>query len=121
MHRHVLSFSEIILDLGRFHVPEGLFTPEKWGIDNPGLHKLVHHAIQECGVDLRREMSRSIYVSGGVTLLPGFAERLENEVDKLTPNTITPKVNIYFPIWLIDQDNSFKFTITCPMIEQFVF
>lgn len=87
------TLDEIILDLGRFHVPEGLFTPEKWGIDNPGLHKLVHHAIQECGVDLRREMSRSIYVSGGLTLLPGFAERLENEVDKLTPNTITPKVH----------------------------
>lgn len=80
------------MDLGRFQVPEGLFTPEKWGIDNPGLHKLVHHAIQECGVDLRREMCRSIYLSGGLTLLPGFAERLESEIDKLTPYTITPKV-----------------------------
>ncbi|GIY41922.1 actin [Caerostris darwini] len=86
-------YNEIILDMGRFHVPEGLFVPEKWGLDNPGLHKLVHHAIQECGVDLRREMTRSIYVSGGLTLLPGFVERLENEVDKLTPNTITPKVH----------------------------
>lgn len=89
-----LYFSEVILDMGRFHVPEGLFMPEKWGLDNPGLHKLVHHAIQECGVDLRREMTRSIYVSGGLTLLPGFVERLENEVDKLTPKTITPKVCI---------------------------
>ncbi|CAL1276370.1 unnamed protein product [Larinioides sclopetarius] len=86
-------WNEIILDMGRFHVPEGLFIPEKWGLDNPGLHKLVHHAIQECGVDLRREMTRSIYVSGGLTLLPGFVERLENEVDKLTPNTVTPKVH----------------------------
>ncbi|GFY56859.1 actin [Trichonephila inaurata madagascariensis] len=86
-------WNEVILDMGRFHVPEGLFVPEKWGLDNPGLHKLVHHAIQECGVDLRREMTRSIYVSGGLTLLPGFVERLENEVDKLTPNTITPKVH----------------------------
>ncbi|XP_054721979.1 uncharacterized protein LOC129231640 [Uloborus diversus] len=86
-------WDEIVLDLGRFHVPEGLFTPEKWGIDNPGLHKLVHHAIQECGVDQRREMSRSIFVSGGLTLLPGFVERLEAEVDKLTPDTIVPKVH----------------------------
>ncbi|KAG8195652.1 hypothetical protein JTE90_004987 [Oedothorax gibbosus] len=86
-------WNEVILDIGRFHVPEGIFTPENWGLDNPGLHKLVHHAIQECGVDLRREMSRSIYLSGGVTLLPGLVERLQTEVDKLTPKTITPKVH----------------------------
>ncbi|XP_035221102.1 uncharacterized protein LOC118194027 isoform X2 [Stegodyphus dumicola] len=86
-------WDEIVLDMGRFHVPEGLFTPERWGLDNPGLHKLVHNAIQECGVDLRREMTRSIFISGGLTLLPGFVERLEKEIDKLTPDTISPKVH----------------------------
>ncbi|XP_067128833.1 uncharacterized protein [Centruroides vittatus] len=86
-------WEEITLDYGRFQAPEGLFTPDLWGLDNPGLHKLVHFAIKECSMDIRREMARSIYVSGGVSLLNGFAERLQAEVDKLTPPTVTPKVH----------------------------
>jgi len=35
--------------LGRFQVTEGLFHPEAWGLDNPGVQKLVHRAVQECG------------------------------------------------------------------------
>lgn len=38
--------SEISLELGRFQVTEGLFHPEAWGLDNPGIQKLVHKAIQ---------------------------------------------------------------------------
>lgn len=86
-------WNEITLDYGRFQAPEGLFTPDLWGLDNPGLHKLVHFAIKECSMDIRREMARSIYISGGVSLLHGFAERLQAEVDKLTPPTVTPKVH----------------------------
>lgn len=37
---------EVSLELGRFQVTEGLFHPEAWGLDNPGIQKLVHKAIQ---------------------------------------------------------------------------
>lgn len=43
-------------------------------------------------MDVRKEMTRSIFLSGGVTMLPGFAERLYAEVDKVTPKTLQPKV-----------------------------
>ncbi|KAK2718641.1 hypothetical protein QYM36_005847 [Artemia franciscana] len=89
----LLDSEELILDSGRFQVPEGLFHPEAWGLDHPGVQKLVSRAIQECGVDIRKEMSRSIFLAGGVTMLPGFAERLEEEVNRLTPSGITPKVH----------------------------
>ena len=36
---------------------------------------------------------RSIYLSGGVTMLPGFVERLEKEVLKLAPNNVPVEVN----------------------------
>ncbi|KAK2718242.1 hypothetical protein QYM36_005533 [Artemia franciscana] len=88
-----IPWRELILDSGRFQVPEGLFHPEAWGLDHPGVQKLVSRAIQECGVDIRKEMSRSIFLAGGVTMLPGFAERLEEEVNRLTPSGITPKVH----------------------------
>ena len=47
---------------------------------------------QECSMDIRKEMSRSIFLAGGVTQLPGFAERLTTEMDNLTPPAIRPKV-----------------------------
>lgn len=38
-------------------------------------------------------MAQSIYLGGGVTLLPGFPERLEAEVNQLTPAHLIPKVS----------------------------
>lgn len=43
-------------------------------------------------MDIRKEMVRSIFLSGGVTLLPNFPERLEAEIDRITPSHLIPKV-----------------------------
>ncbi|XP_076313644.1 uncharacterized protein LOC143226502 [Tachypleus tridentatus] len=86
-------WENISLDIGRFQTPEGLFTPELWGVDYPGVHNLVYRAFQACSMDIRREMARNIYLSGGVTLLPGFAKRLETELGRLTPPKVVPKVH----------------------------
>ncbi|XP_066965934.1 uncharacterized protein [Macrobrachium rosenbergii] len=83
----------ISLDFGRFQATEGLFNPDAWGLDHPGIHKLVHKAIMECSMDIRKEMSRSIFLAGGVTQLPGLVERLTTEIDNLTPPAIRPKVH----------------------------
>jgi len=88
------QYDSVELDFGRFQATEGLFNPDAWGLDNPGIHKLVHKAIQECSMDIRKEMSRSIFLAGGVTQLSGFSERLTTEVDNLTPPAIRPKVHV---------------------------
>jgi len=44
-------------------------------------------------MDIRKEMSRSIFLSGGVSQLPGLTERLTTELDNLTPPAIRPKVH----------------------------
>ncbi|XP_063887293.1 serine-rich adhesin for platelets-like isoform X2 [Scylla paramamosain] len=86
-------YESISLDFGRFQATEGLFNPDAWGLDHPGLHKLVHKAIMECSMDIRKEMSRSIFLAGGVTQLPGLVDRLTTELDNLTPPAIRPKVH----------------------------
>ena len=43
-------------------------------------------------MDIRKEMSRSIFLAGGVTQLPGLVDRLTTELDNLTPPAIRPKV-----------------------------
>ncbi|XP_018019806.1 actin, alpha skeletal muscle [Hyalella azteca] len=87
-------YESVELDFGRFQATEGLFNPDAWGLDHPGLHKLVHKAILECSMDIRKEMSRSIFLAGGVTQLPGLADRLTAELDNLTPPAIRPKVHV---------------------------
>ncbi|CAL4061323.1 unnamed protein product [Meganyctiphanes norvegica] len=86
-------YANVNVDFGRFQATEGLFNPDAWGLDHPGLHKLVHKAIQECSMDIRKEMSRSIFLSGGVSQLPGLTDRLTTELDNLTPPAIRPKVH----------------------------
>ena len=85
------KFQSITLGTERFHVPEGIFKPELWGLDHPGLHVLVRKAIMECSVDVRKEVSQSIFLSGGLTLLPGFKQRLQQELNKILP--IPPQVH----------------------------
>ena len=75
----------------RFEACEGLFKPELWGLDQAGVHVLVHKAIKECSMDARKEVTQSIFLAGGLTLIPGLRERLEAEVEKLTP--VKPRVH----------------------------
>merc|ERR1712080_594799 len=63
----------------------GIFKPEVWGLDQAGVHGLVKKAIAECSLDVRREVTQSIFLSGGLTMLPGFKQRLEAELEKLLP------------------------------------
>jgi actin-related protein len=75
----------------RFEACEGLFKPELWGQDHAGVHVLVHKAIRECSLDVRKELSQSIFLAGGLSLLPGFRERLEAEMARLF--TVRPRVH----------------------------
>ena len=75
------------LEMGseRFEAVEGLFKPELWGLDQAGIHVLVHKGIRECSMDVRREMTQSIFLAGGLSQIPGIRERLELELEKLSP------------------------------------
>ena len=51
---------------------------------------------QNCEVDIRKEVSQNIFLTGGCSLIPGFAERLELELTKLCPVHLKPKVSATF-------------------------
>ena len=65
-------FRSITIDTARFRCTEGLFSPDKWGKDHPGIHTLTQKAIMACSMDMRKQMCRNIYLSGGTSLLPGM-------------------------------------------------
>ena len=75
--------SAVTLGTERFQITEGLFKPEMWGLDQAGVHVLVKKAITECSLDVRKEMAQSVFLSGGLTLIPGFKHRLETELSRI--------------------------------------
>jgi actin len=76
----------------RFRCPEALYQPMKIGKEYPGFHELVFQSIMKCDVDVRKELYGNIVMSGGTTLFPGIAERLNKDVVALAPSTIKIKV-----------------------------
>ena len=90
------------LEIGseRFESVEGLFKPELWGLDQAGVHVLVHKAIRECSMDVRKEITQSIFLAGGLSMIPGLRERMELELEKLSPAT-KPRykyMNLHLPM-----------------------
>ena len=82
----------IAMDSPLFRSLEGFFQPSLWGKDIPSIPDCVLKAIQACDIDRRREMSRSIFLSGGGTLATGFQERLERELTSIAPSSYTVQV-----------------------------
>ena len=76
----------------RFRCPEAMFQPSFLGLEAPGIHETIYNSIMKCDVDLRRDMYANIVFSGGTTMFPGIADRLQNEVAALTPSTMNSKI-----------------------------
>ncbi|XP_060557148.1 uncharacterized protein LOC132717647 [Ruditapes philippinarum] len=88
-----LKDRNVKLDYGCFKSPEGFFNTDLWEMDYKNIQKQIYAAIQQCPMDSRKQMYRSIYLSGGVTTIPGFAERLQEEMRKLAPPAAVVEVH----------------------------
>jgi actin beta/gamma 1 len=90
----------------RFRCTEALFKPSFLGMENRGIHKIINDSLMKCDVDYRRLMSSHIVMSGGNTLYPGFASRMQKEImqEDLTTDGIERKIiskpERYHSIWI---------------------
>lgn len=74
----------------RFQCPEVLFHPsDVLNRDSliDGVHAMVAETIHSLPIDLKREMYGNIVLSGGTTLLPGFAQRMQHELARKLPSS----------------------------------
>lgn len=77
----------------RFRCPEFLFKPlEMNGKELDSIQDLTYKSIQECDVDVRRELYQNIILSGGTTMFEGIGERLLKEIEMRAPKSISVKV-----------------------------
>uniref|UniRef100_A0A8W8JZV4 Actin n=1 Tax=Magallana gigas TaxID=29159 RepID=A0A8W8JZV4_MAGGI len=84
--------SQITLGHERFQCPEALFQPCLIGLDCDGIHQQINECILECGLDMRRLLYSNIVLSGGTTMCPGLADRLELELRALVPRSTRVKI-----------------------------
>jgi len=77
----------------RFRCPEYLFKPlEMNGKELSSVQDLTYTSIQECDVDVRRDLYQNIILSGGTTMFEGIGERLLKEIENRAPKQVSVKV-----------------------------
>ncbi|KAI8773976.1 actin, cytoplasmic [Biomphalaria glabrata] len=76
----------------RFRCAEALFQPSFLGMEIPGVHEVTYNSIMKCDVDIRKDLYSNVVMSGGSTMFPGIADRMQKELTSLAPNTMKIKV-----------------------------
>merc|ERR1711911_556452 len=64
----------------RFRCPEALFQPSFLGMEACGIHETTYNSIMKCDVDIRKDLYANTVMSGGTTMYPGFADRMQKEI-----------------------------------------
>lgn len=74
------SGAEVSYGVEAYQCPEALFYPSIAGSRSNGVQQLIFSAIERCDADVRKELYGSIVLSGGTSMFPRIAERMEKEV-----------------------------------------
>merc|ERR1712001_190673 len=70
----------------RFRCPEALFQPSFLGMEACGIHETTYNSIMKCDVDIRKDLCANTVMSGGTTMYPGIADRMQKEITALAPS-----------------------------------
>jgi len=76
----------------RFLAPECFFNPGVVGKELEPLDDAIVASINDCDVDLRRDLYSNIVLSGGSTMFPGIKERLTKEIKEQVPDSIDVRI-----------------------------
>merc|ERR1712199_104339 len=76
----------------RFRCPEALFQPAFLGMEQSGIHEATYNSIMKCDVDIRKDLYANTVLSGGTTMFPGIADRMQKEISHLAPSTMKIKI-----------------------------
>jgi actin-related protein len=75
-----------------FRAPEALFQPSLIGLESTGIHETTYNSIMKCDVDIRKDLYANIVMSGGTTMYPGIADRMQKEITALAPSSMKIKI-----------------------------
>jgi len=76
----------------RFRAPETLFQPAHIGMESVGIHEQCYNSIMKSDLDIRKDLYANCVLSGGTTMFPGIADRMQKEISQLAPPTMKIKI-----------------------------
>ncbi|KFO29407.1 Actin, cytoplasmic type 5 [Fukomys damarensis] len=80
----------------RFRCPEALFQPSFLGMESCGIHETTFNSIMKCDVDICKNLYDNTVLSGGTTMYPDIADRMQKEITTLVPSMM--KIKIIAPL-----------------------
>ena len=54
-------------------------------MESAGIHENTYNSIMKCDIDIRKDLYANIVLSGGTTMYPGIADRMQKEITSLAP------------------------------------
>ncbi|ORY03358.1 Actin/actin-like protein [Basidiobolus meristosporus CBS 931.73] len=77
-----------------YELPDGQpsSNPPVLGLESVGIHETTYNSIMKCDVDIRKDLYGNIVMSGGTTMYPGIADRMQKEITALAPSSMKVKI-----------------------------
>merc|ERR1719282_1819625 len=76
----------------RFRCPKAIFQPSFLGMEIVGVHEGTFNSIVKCDIDIRKDLYANTVLSGGTTMYPGIADRMQKEITAMAPSTMKIKI-----------------------------
>ncbi|CAI2176173.1 3524_t:CDS:10 [Funneliformis geosporum] len=77
---------QLHVNIERIRVPEALFQPSIVGLDQAGVVETIGDIVNRFDADDRRQMVKSVFITGGHTQTPGLLPRLEVSLKSILPS-----------------------------------
>merc|ERR1712241_197450 len=87
--------TELSIGSARYRAPEILFNPSIIGNEYGGIQDCIYNCINKCDLDLRKDLYKTIVLSGGSTNIKNFGRRLVTEIQMKVPKA---KIKVYAPL-----------------------
>merc|ERR1712027_159518 len=55
-------------------------------MESTGVHEATYNSIMKCDIDIRKDLYANTVLSGGTTMYPGIADRMQKEITALDPS-----------------------------------
>lgn len=76
-------------------------------MESAGIHETTYNSIMKCDIDIRKDLYANNVLSGGTTMYPGIADRMQKEITALAPSTMKIKVRCSGNLWNVNILNGF--------------
>ena len=72
--------------------PPLIFSLSSPGMESSGIHETTYNSIMKCDIDIRKDLYANTVLSGGTSMYPVIADRMQKEITALAPSTMKIKI-----------------------------